>query len=189
MANEHRRRWWGLALAALAMPVEADAQSLVDENLLTGLPSGFEVAMQGSQGQMHMMEFIPSGESVEDWSVMITVQTFRGIENGDGDALARQMERLWLGTCKGAAVERLGGGQTNGYPFVLWSFACPKSPMSGKPESTWLKAIGGADAMYVVQYAYRQLPSDELAEPALSYLAGASVCDTRRPDRPCPPGM
>jgi hypothetical protein len=182
----------GAAAVAVIAAVLAGAPAraeLLAENLLTNLPDGFKVGFQTRQGQMDMMEFVPAGETVEDWSAMVTVQVFHGQANADGDAFARRLAELWEGGCKGSKAERLDGGQVNRYPFVLWHYACPRNPQTGKPESMWLKAISGTDALYLVQYAYRAVPSVELERPALAYLAKASVCDTRKEDRACPPGM
>jgi hypothetical protein len=50
----------------------------------------------------------------------------------------------------------------------------------------YTKIIGGNDALYSVQYAYRSPLTKEIISPTMSYLASIMVCDTRLPDRPCP---
>lgn len=174
--------------AVLGSATSAHAE-LVAKNLLTGLPDGFEVAMQDRQGQLSMMEFIPKGESTENWSAMVTVQVMHGIKDGDGEAFARNLAKLWQGGCEGSSARQLQHGEVNRYAFVLWHYVCPLNVQSGKPETMWLKAISGADALYVVQYAYRAAPSSQLEQPALTYLDKVSACDTRREDRQCPAGM
>jgi hypothetical protein len=136
-----------------------------------------------------MMEFVPDAESVENWSTMVTVQIFHDVRNGDGDAFAGNLGRLWQGACPDSSADKLEGGEVNGFRFALWSYACPLNGQTNKPETMWLKAISGADALYVVQYAYRASPTAEREQEAVSYLAKASACDTRRDDRPCPAGM
>jgi hypothetical protein len=119
---------------------------------------------------------------------MVTVQVLRGT-SADGDQLAEQVKSGWTGVCAGSTVERRDAGTVNGYPWVLWHFGCPMNPQTGKPEAMWLKAVRGADALYVVQQAHRALPSDELEARAVEYLGSVSVCDTRGPEHPCPAGM
>lgn len=174
----------GLALAAA--PVQAQLSA---ENLLTNLPEGFEIGFQTRQGTMDMMEFVPRGETVENWSTMVTVQILHDADDADPGAFARNLGQNWQGACQGSSVSKLDAGETNGFAFALWHYACPLNPGTGKPEAMWLKAIAGADALYVVQYAYRAASTKELEQPALAYLAKASACDTRRADRPCPAGM
>jgi hypothetical protein len=53
----------------------------------------------------------------------------------------------------------------------------------------WMKAISGADAAYVVQYAYRANLTEEREQAALDYLKGVSACDTRVKAHACPAGM
>ena len=43
----------------------------------------------------------------------------------------------------------------------------------------------GRDSFYLVQKAYKFEPSVEQKKQWDDYLDGVSVCDTRRPDRPC----
>ena len=184
-----RMRLMGLAAVAALMCSTPVLAQLQDENLLAGVPEGFEVGYQASQNGMVIAEFVPKGETVEAWSRMITVQVFRGLPNADGDQLASNMQQGWETACAGSDVGRDDAGTVNGYEWVAWHFSCPLNPETSLPETMWLRAISGADALYVVQYAYRALPSAECETPATEYLATISVCDTRRPDRPCPEGM
>ena len=105
------------------------------------------------------------------------------------DAFAGNLGDAWAGACPGGVGRKLGSGAENGFPVTLWNYSCPLNPETQKPESMWLKVTGGTDALYSVQYAYRQAASDQLAGPALGYLKSVTVCDTRRPDRACPAGM
>jgi hypothetical protein len=174
------------AILALAPPAFGQ---LRDENLLTALPDGFKVGMQTRQGDMIMMEFIPERETVEDWSTMVTVQIFKGLDGIDPDLLPADLAKSWTSGCAHSKAERLGDGAANQYSFSLWSYDCPLNVHSGKPESMWLKSISGADALYLVQVAFRQTASTAPKTWALGYLDKVSVCDTRRSDRACPPGM
>lgn len=179
----------GLGVLALwAGP--ALAQGLDAENLLVGIPEGFELGYQAQSPEgIEIHEFVPTGETVEDWSAMVTIQIFRGLSDLPGDVLATNMAEGWQGACEGSSVTKLTEGDVNGFPFVLWTFLCPVNPQSGKPETMYFKGITGSDAFYSIQYAFRQEPADELDSIALPYLIGASACDTRKPERPCPEGM
>jgi hypothetical protein len=48
-----------------------------------------------------------------------------------------------------------------------------------------MKAIQGRDSFYLVQKAYKFEPSAEQKKQWDDYLDSVSVCDTRRPERPC----
>jgi hypothetical protein len=165
------------------------AQGLSGENLLTGVPDRFVSAYDAAQDGHELHEFIPRGETVDDWSRMVTIEIVHGAHNIDLVAFAQNVARGWENACPGSSVGGVGTGGANGYPYVLWRYVCPVNPATGKPETMWMKAISGADAAYVVQYAYRATLTDEREQPALAYLAGASVCDTRAPAHACPRGM
>lgn len=184
-----RVRLVGLAAIVALMSSTPGLAQLQAENLLAGVPEGFEVGYHASQNGMIIAEFVPKGETVEAWSRMITVQVFRGLRNADGDQLASNMQQGWEAACTGSDVGRDDAGKVNGYDWVAWHFSCPMNPETNLPETMWLRAVSGADALYVVQYAYRALPSVEREGPATEYLSTISVCDTRRADRPCPEGM
>lgn len=164
-------------------------QTLDAENLLTGLPGGFELGFQASEGSMLMTEFVPTGETVDDWSRMITMQVFRGAGNAPIKAFSDSMQQGWNSACQDASNHLVAEGEVNAYPYADWHFACPLSPHTGKPESMWLRAVSGKDAFYVVQFAYRAEVTAERRTEALDYLGKVSVCDTRLPERDCPEGM
>lgn len=176
-----------LALLAGASPVMADA--LQDENLLTTMPSGFKTGYSASNGKEDMMEYVPSTETVEDWTKMVTVQVFHDAKDVDPDAFAANIADGWKSSCTGGDAEKITTGVENGYPIAVWAYDCALNPETNKPESMWLKVTSGGDALYSVQYAYRAKATGDLATLALDYLHSVMVCDTRRSDRPCPKGM
>jgi hypothetical protein len=174
------------ALSAIALPGAAYAQ-LAGENLLVNMPDGFAAAAQtaSKDGGLSAAEFIPTGETLETWSSMVTVQVFRKAKVGPKKFLA-QLKTGWEGACPNSKVEHHLEGGINGYRYVEWYFGCPLNPKTNKPESMWLKVMRGEDALYVVQYSFRALPDDKLEATALAYLAKVGVCDTRKPEHPCP---
>ena len=167
----------------------ATLAALKDENLLTPLPDGFRIGFHEANARQSIAEYVPKDETVDDWSRMVTVQIFYGVKNFDPDAFAGNLGKKWASACPGGGARKITAGVENGYPFSLWMVDCPLNPQTRKPETMWLKAMSGADALYSVQYAYRRAPDKELIGPAMDYLKRISVCDARRADRPCPEGM
>jgi hypothetical protein len=178
-----------LVCAFLAGASPALSAGLQAENVLTPVPTGFKLGDSGSQGALTQAEYVPVRENVNDWSTMITVQIFHNLGRRDPDAFAANLGAQWTGACPTATAVPVTKGVENGYPISVWSYECPRNPQTRKPENMWLKAIGGADALYAVQYANRATMSPALIKPAMTYLRSVKVCDTRRPDRRCPPGM
>ena len=173
------------ALLSFALSSAAWAE-LKDENLLQSLPPGYKIDFQAKQGNMLMTEMVPEGESVKDWTEMVTTQVFLGLKTATPEQFQALMQQRWLAACKGGAAAPVAKGEENGYPFALWLLSCPSSPATGKPEVTWFKAIKGNDSFYVVQKAFRFEPTQEQVNQWIQYLRSVSVCDTRLPERACP---
>jgi hypothetical protein len=66
---------------------------------------------------------------------------------------------------------------------------CPRNAQTGKPEITWFKALQGNDSFYVVQKAFKFDPPKEQIVQWTLWLKGVALCDTRLPERACPPGI
>ena len=175
--------------AALLAPGQGGAGTLKDENLIVGLPTGFTMALTDRRGAMDISEFVPTGETVKDWSRMVTVQIFHDMGGVAPTLMAEGIRSQWLAACPGSEVNKVKDIVENGYAATLWLFTCPLNNRTGKPETMFTKITGGTDALYSVQYAYRTVLSREIIPPTMTYLGGIRVCDTRRPDRPCPGGM
>ena len=172
-----------LLLSTLAHPVHAQMK---DENLLVSLPQGFKVAFQERKGKALISEMIPAGDTLEDWSQMVTTQIFFGGLPTSPEEFYSQMRQGWLSSCKGGNGKLVRTGMENGYPIAFGFLTCPLNPATNKPEAAWIKAIKGNDSFYVVQRATRQEPAKELITEFSKYLSAVKVCDSRLPERPCP---
>jgi hypothetical protein len=176
-------------MLALALLVSGAAAALEGENLLAPMPDGFKVGYHVANDDEIMAEYVPSAETVDDWSRMVTVQVFHKLKNADPDGFAGNLAKGWREACPGGDGRNLTAGNENGYAYSLWAFECPLNPETAKPETMWLKATSGADGLYSVQYAYRSAADGALTLAAMTYLKGVSVCDKRHIERPCPAGM
>ncbi len=174
-----------ILLAILLFSVPAHAQ-LTNENLLVAMPDGYIVGFQDKNARQQMTEMVPRGQSVKDWTEMVTVQIFFNMTDVTPEAYKQRLEKLWAVNCKGAESSHIGQGSERGYPVVVWLQVCPRNKDTGKPEVTLLKAIAGEDSFYVVQKAFRFMPDKPQVEQWSRYLRNVSVCDSRVPERACP---
>jgi hypothetical protein len=175
-------------VCAVLFPLAAQAQ-LRDENLLFAPPAGFHVGYEKRNPQGSIMEMVPTGQTVEHWDEMVTVQIFRGNATGAIPAFRARMQALVKTACDGATSAPIAEGDENGYAFAVWIQDCPLNKSSGTPERAFPKAIAGHDSLYVVQRAYRSEGTGEQATTASRFLRGVRVCDTRTDEHPCPAGM
>ena len=172
--------------AALSLAVAATSHAqLKNENLLVTMPDGFKVGHSASRNGMDMQEWVPSGETVQNWTEMVTAQVFRNRPDIDPGRYQAEMSKLWAKACPGAVVGQVVTGTTNGYASASLSLRCPLLASTGKPEVAVIKAIKGRDSFYVVQRAVRSEPTPAKLDQMKQYLDKVSVCDTRLADRPC----
>lgn len=174
------------SLFAAILPGAVLAQGLEDENLLLAIPNGYTAAFQTSDDSMEMSEFVPEGETVDDWSHMITVQVIRGNTTFSADSFSRQLAELWTASCAGSEGKAVADGTDNGYPYAVWLYSCPLNSGTGLPETTYSKVIAGADALYSVQFATRRELDQEFVDDAVDFLGKVLVCDSRVEGRACP---
>jgi hypothetical protein len=133
-----------------------------------------------------MQEMVPAAETVEAWTEMVTVQIFLGMKNVAPAQYSATLQGVWAKSCDKAQSHPVASGTENGYPFTLWLSSCPRNTATGKPEITWFKAMQGNDSFYLVQKAFKFQPSKAQIDTWMAYFKKVSVCDSRRPDHPCP---
>ncbi|MGE0564660.1 MAG: hypothetical protein AB7O50_09115 [Pseudolabrys sp.] len=173
---------------AATVPVPAQSQ-IKNENLLVTVPNGFKVGYRVKKDKIAMTEMIPSSETLQNWTEMLTVHIFFGQRTLTPAAFRANVETRWKQACPGGGAQTLSAAPANGYPALMWQLTCVRNPATGKPENTWFKAIAGGDSFYVVQKAYRSEPTPAQTQDVLTLIGRVSVCDTRRADRACPAGM
>jgi hypothetical protein len=82
-ANLHRGRHcrglvWAAAVLLFGAASPATSQSLLQaENLLFAPPPDFKVGYESNHNNRLLTEYVPAGETVDDWTQMLTVQIFR----------------------------------------------------------------------------------------------------------------
>ncbi|MCU4653168.1 hypothetical protein N8I71_10015 [Roseibacterium sp. SDUM158016] len=176
-----------LILLLAGLPALAPAQSLPEgEHLLAPVPQGFVLGHEGEDATGLLQEFVPAGERVEDWSQMMTVRVLRQIGGTHPVAWHNNLVELLLQVCPTATAQEVAGGEEQGTPFHLILVGCPASPATGGEEWFLSKAMGGRDALYNVQGAWRGPATEALVTAWAGHLRTVLVCDTRRADAPCP---
>ncbi len=178
-------RVFGLSILFASAPPRTASAQLVNENLLVEVPSGYKIDFQEHKPNSLMNEMVPTGETVGNWTEMVTVQIYYNLK-ATPEQFAAKLASGWLAVCPGATSSSVASGDENGYPATVWLLNCPKNPASGKPEITWIKTMQGNDSFYVVQKAFKFTPSKDQVVQWMKYLRSVAVCDSRLPDRACP---
>jgi hypothetical protein len=179
------RRWLVLLLGA-ATAVATGQAPVSGETLLFSPPADFKVGYSARHDNTAITEFVPNGQSVDDWAQMLTVQVFHGATVDPATFLGGLGAR-YTHACPGTSAKGIFTGQSNGYVVSMLLLRCPNNPATGKPETTAFRVIKGKDALYSVQHAWRAVTSDQEVEAAMHALATVIVCDTRTPEHDCRP--
>jgi hypothetical protein len=162
------------------------AQTPAAEQLLVTPPDHFVLGADHSRDKNTYMEYVLSGQSVDNWTDMLTVQIYKGASITPA-AFLQKIGGGIVGKCPGTVSKHnIINGTSNGYVVSMLDLWCPNNPQTNKPETIIFRVIKGADALYSVQYAWRSTPTAEQIDAAVKYLAQASVCDSRSEQHSCP---
>jgi hypothetical protein len=182
----------GTACLFLTFALASAGSELTGENLLVKIPSGYELGSHQESGQGEINEYIPKGETLDDWSEMITVQLFPARQSNA--RFHATFESLAKQACRDGSVQVVATMVENGYPVKVFQLFCPTNLQTGMGETTFVKTIEGKDKFYVVQKAWRtekyeldELPltEDDIVKWTL-YLKSVQVCDSRIQEQACP---
>jgi hypothetical protein len=181
----------GSAVFLLSVASAGADGELIGENLVTKIPSGYELGFQQETDQAKMMEFIPEGESVEDWSEMITIQLFHPANKNA--KFYESLDSSVKHACENGSTHVTATREENGYPVQVFQMYCPTNLKTGMGEVTFLKTIEGKDKFYVVQKAWRTEKYSEDDIPMteedfakwIRFLKDVYVCDSRVESRKC----
>jgi hypothetical protein len=180
------------AAATAAAATAATQGELFGENLLIRIPADYELGFEQTTELGQINEFVPRGETVEEWSEMITVQLFP--THNDNERFFAVFEALAAQACSSESTHVVATTKENGYRVKVFQLFCPTNLQTEMGEVTFVKTIEGRDKFYVVQKAWRTerfdpgevpLTSEEIVE-WVGYLRSVSVCDTRMKKRKCP---
>lgn len=176
------RRIACLALSVLAL----GAAHAGDERFPIGVPEGFTIGHEQTLGPQRIIEMVPEGENVQQWTRMITVLTVRDLPRERMRGIADGVAAGWVEACPGGRTTPIVDGEDNRYPTLRYSMHCPLLQATGKPENTWVKMVAGREALYVVQFAFRSEPTDAQVEEATSLFDVFQLCDLKRAEHACP---
>jgi hypothetical protein len=172
--------------AVTAGLLAAAAQGSAAEWIGQAEPAGFVVghSVEGAQGMI--VERIPSGESVQRWTRMVTVQRFAGAAGRiRPEGLLENMARGVESGCAGGRSTQVTRLQVSGRPAARFRADCPLNPSTGLPETFFALAIAGESDMHVAQVAFRRVPSAEDAEWAARQIASVVLCTAASREPAC----
>ena len=160
-----------LSLALLAISVPAAADELVSPGL-----HGFIVGFEAANEQQSIREEVPAGESVQDWTRMVTTQRFAGAATRltPSDFLG-VMARNLAAACPGASASPAVAGSLSGNATARFRADCPLLAQTGKPETFFMLVVSDGEDLHVKQVAFRRDPTAADVQWADGVLASVTI--------------
>ena len=158
-------------LAGLAAPLSAGELTSAE------LP-GFHSAYQAENARQSIEEFVPEGETVEDWSRMVTFQRF--VAPPKAITPSQLLERIAAGFQASCSTDKIAPVETfdlNGMPAAELRVDCPVNPATSKPETMFARAIADGSHLHVVQVAFRAIPTSADVDWANNFLKSVQVVE------------
>jgi hypothetical protein len=173
-----------LALAVILACKGASAE----EGLRVGLPEGFILGFADGDGRDMIREYLRAGETLQNWTDLVTVQRFSGLAGVDPLAYVDAVAANLRDVCPDARVTPPDATMAGPYRSAAIMARCPVSPRTGGSEVFAMRAFAGVQAMHVVQYAFTRDPNRAEIDAAIALISDAVLCDLARADAPCPAG-
>ena len=167
----------GLATLAAGTLVALSPAAMGNELTRGDLPD-FHSDFQAENAFQSIEEFVPEGETVEDWTQMVTVQKFN-IPNRamPAEVLLNRLAAGMKAACPGTVAAPIETTTLQGRSVSELRLDCPSNPQTGKPETMFARAIADDAHLHVVQVAYRSTPTESEKRWAQEYLDTVSLQD------------
>lgn len=161
------------ALLLCSVPAWANQDGTLSPPVLPGFVLGYEAG----DATMDLAEWVPQGETVEDWTRMVTLIRFGGVAKRVTPQQFNQiMKDQMAKSCPGATISEELAANVDGRPAARFRADCPLSLVTGKPEVLFHLAIAGPNDLHIRQVAFRYQPSADDVRWAESVLGATRWC-------------
>ena len=174
-----------LILGLYVVPVDATE----DEQLLFVLPDNWIEIYTDRTENLSTSEYIPNGQTEEDWSEMISVQVLLEAGNSDPDLMLTKVANHLKKECSNLSIKPIQlAGISNTYPSVTMQTFCERKNDRDKGEVGIVRGIAGKENFYLLQKIWRTEPFRSEEEVPinleqrkfwLGYIAYLGICNPK----------
>ncbi len=163
------------------------------EQLLASPPPDWTLVYQLNNVTSRLSDFIPPGESENEWTTKLSFESFTGLKGADPIETLLSEVTSDEQNCSFVQHFNLYSGLENGYPASVRLYFCGENLLTGKGEVKLVKAIGGNEYFYLVrilkviepfQINEPDMAKEEIAEWS-SYLRKIVLCDPQSAAQAC----
>lgn len=143
--------------------------------------SGFVVANEGANESQSIRESVPAGESVNQWTRMLTEMQFFGLARKTTPAKLTDMMIDGLKTsCPDATVVAVVNYEIDGFPATRMEADCPYFATTKRHEAFLSLVVSGPNDIHNRQVAFTYKPSPEESVWARGLLDTTHICRTNK---------
>lgn len=170
----------GLAFSLLTLPHSAAARGAVEtvplyaRTLSFTLPADMMRATDKDNGTNRLIEYVPRGETVANWTRLVTIQAYRGLGTSPQPTAQIARQAFYPAACKVGPIYQDNGEKAlagtlrrsliiNGCAS-LPPGAYPKA-LAGAGEQDFILVFRDSDTIYTLNYAVRGKPFADKPPP------------------------
>lgn len=148
------------------------------------VPKNYKSITKTQKANMEIQEFIPQSESLQNWTEMLTVQSFYDLKATPKE-FQMHLSSCFKSACKTSEMYPVLDSIESGYAASVAIHACEYADKNPKDEMALVKIIKGKNALYVVQKAFRFQPEPAIINQWTLYLKNIRICGTTSSDSGC----
>lgn len=177
-------RWNIFAIAAFTAAGPAMAAP-TEWSMRVPVP-GFVVGFDRANNEQSIVERVPKGETVENWTRMLTSQSFTGRGRDPGPrGMLTNMQGLMKQACPDGGTTAIVTMTVSGQPAARMRADCPLNSQTGLPETYFIVAFAGTRDPFAEQVAFRHVPTPADVAFATQVLQQVALCRAGSKSKGC----
>ena len=174
--------------------IQIFASDDVDEQLLFMLPDNWNESYTDRTENLSTSEYVPTGQSMDDWQEMISVQVLLESPDTDPDKMLSRVATHLKNECVDFIIKPITlTGLNDKYPTLAMMTICGKKTEKDFGEIGLVRGISGKTNFYLLQKIWKtklfkssgELPINlEQRKFWLGYIAYLGVCSPQRNNCP-----
>jgi hypothetical protein len=136
-------------LVLIGFVVTTQAQEKT-ENLKITWPEEYrwKIATNQEDEKVHLIELIPYHEKIENWSIMGTMMSFKGVKGVPMNKAMNMMFDLASQQAPKAKITELEKDEKAVHPWILFKIESPRFKSDNHPESQLYYIVQGESSLY-----------------------------------------
>lgn len=157
----------GIMLAGTAANARSVQVPVLDKALNFNLPEGMAEVTNRNNGTNVLIEYVPRGETIANWTRMVTIQAYRGLGRSPASSAEIARQAFYPAACRIGPIWRDGGERIlpSGLKRSVIANGCASLPagaypraMKGAGEQDFILMFRDAESIYTLNYAVRGAP-------------------------------